>query len=334
MKCLIGLPSLIHIELLWRSRSFKNQWVKVGAFVYRLHSPGSFTGLKRSKLHRTKSRLWDGQSINSHLSSWIALWVACPAWLLTLLWKSSSPVLSSLGYSLWIESQHVHRSVHYGGIDSFSGLLEVDKQYILRVPKNRRRNFACWWQNFKRFGYRWTRMLPLHGCTFWFRLEVIKAWLITGNTLVECVLSFSRTATKMLQVKSHLDNLLLTIQFSGAYLVQMHLVYKCCAACICGLLVSVYMYIANKFECIQKLGLGCGCFQNYATPQHVTPPHHTTLCCTAPHCSTLHHHTPQYITLHHTTLYHVTPHGTSIHHTIPHHIVPRDTTLHPLSSWP
>jgi hypothetical protein len=44
MKCLIGLPLLIRIELLRRSRSrgrrFKNRGVGVGAFVYRLHSPG------------------------------------------------------------------------------------------------------------------------------------------------------------------------------------------------------------------------------------------------------------------------------------------------------
>jgi hypothetical protein len=41
VKCLIGLPLLIHIELLWsRSRSFKNRGVGVGTFVYRLHSPG------------------------------------------------------------------------------------------------------------------------------------------------------------------------------------------------------------------------------------------------------------------------------------------------------
>jgi hypothetical protein len=43
MKCLIGLPLLIHIGLLWRSRSrsFKNRGVEVGvvAFVYRFHSP-------------------------------------------------------------------------------------------------------------------------------------------------------------------------------------------------------------------------------------------------------------------------------------------------------
>jgi hypothetical protein len=38
-KCLIGLPLLMHIELLWRGRSFKNRGVGVGAFVYRLHSP-------------------------------------------------------------------------------------------------------------------------------------------------------------------------------------------------------------------------------------------------------------------------------------------------------
>jgi hypothetical protein len=45
MKCLIGLPLLIHIELLWRSQSqsFKNRKVGVGTFVYRLHSPGIYT---------------------------------------------------------------------------------------------------------------------------------------------------------------------------------------------------------------------------------------------------------------------------------------------------
>jgi hypothetical protein len=30
MKCLVGLPLLIHIELLWRSRSFKSRGVGVG----------------------------------------------------------------------------------------------------------------------------------------------------------------------------------------------------------------------------------------------------------------------------------------------------------------
>jgi hypothetical protein len=39
MKCLIALPLLIHIELVQRSRSFKNRGVGVGAFVYQLHSP-------------------------------------------------------------------------------------------------------------------------------------------------------------------------------------------------------------------------------------------------------------------------------------------------------
>jgi hypothetical protein len=32
MKRLIGLPLLMHIELLWRIRSFKNQGIKVGRF--------------------------------------------------------------------------------------------------------------------------------------------------------------------------------------------------------------------------------------------------------------------------------------------------------------
>jgi hypothetical protein len=46
IKCLIGLPLIIHIELSWRSRSrsLKNRGVGVGfgvrGFVYRLHSPG------------------------------------------------------------------------------------------------------------------------------------------------------------------------------------------------------------------------------------------------------------------------------------------------------
>jgi hypothetical protein len=41
MKCLTGLPLLIYIQILWRSRgqSFKNWGVGVGSFVYRLHSP-------------------------------------------------------------------------------------------------------------------------------------------------------------------------------------------------------------------------------------------------------------------------------------------------------
>jgi hypothetical protein len=45
VKCLIGLPLLMHIELLRRSRSrsFKNRGVGVRAFEYRLHSPGHDT---------------------------------------------------------------------------------------------------------------------------------------------------------------------------------------------------------------------------------------------------------------------------------------------------
>jgi hypothetical protein len=41
MKCLIGLPLLIHIEFYEGVGvgSFKNRGVGVGAFVYRLHSP-------------------------------------------------------------------------------------------------------------------------------------------------------------------------------------------------------------------------------------------------------------------------------------------------------
>jgi hypothetical protein len=42
-KRLIGLPLVMHIELLWGSRSFKNRGVGVGGFVYRLHSPGRST---------------------------------------------------------------------------------------------------------------------------------------------------------------------------------------------------------------------------------------------------------------------------------------------------
>jgi hypothetical protein len=48
MKRLIGLPLLIHVEILWRSRSFKNRRVGVGAFVYRLHSPGCGALLKKT----------------------------------------------------------------------------------------------------------------------------------------------------------------------------------------------------------------------------------------------------------------------------------------------
>jgi hypothetical protein len=67
MKCLIGLPLLIHIELLWRSRgrsfknrragvgSFKNRGVGfgigVGAFVYRIHSP-----VENVRLHKPYCR--------------------------------------------------------------------------------------------------------------------------------------------------------------------------------------------------------------------------------------------------------------------------------------
>jgi hypothetical protein len=68
MKRLIGLPLLTHIEILWRSRSFKNRGVGVGsfknrgvgvwAFVYRLHSPG---------LHEYKVAILFDRFVLSHL---------------------------------------------------------------------------------------------------------------------------------------------------------------------------------------------------------------------------------------------------------------------------
>jgi hypothetical protein len=68
MKSVTGLPLLIHIELLGRSRSrsfknrgfgvgegsFKNRGVGVGAFVYRLHSPEKCTTLKFSAQEKWK----------------------------------------------------------------------------------------------------------------------------------------------------------------------------------------------------------------------------------------------------------------------------------------
>jgi hypothetical protein len=42
MKRLIGLPLLIHFELLWRSRSFKDGGVGVGSFKNRGVGVGSF----------------------------------------------------------------------------------------------------------------------------------------------------------------------------------------------------------------------------------------------------------------------------------------------------
>jgi hypothetical protein len=43
MKCLTGLPLLIHIQFLWTSwsQNFKNWEAGVGGFVYRLHSPAT-----------------------------------------------------------------------------------------------------------------------------------------------------------------------------------------------------------------------------------------------------------------------------------------------------
>jgi hypothetical protein len=60
MKRLIGLPLLIHIELLWRSWSFKNRGVGVGAFVYRLHSPDKSWWQQTRWLHRVVGGVWGG----------------------------------------------------------------------------------------------------------------------------------------------------------------------------------------------------------------------------------------------------------------------------------
>jgi len=52
------------------------------------------------------------------------------------------------------------------------------------------------------FGYRWSGMLLLHECTFWFGCKVINARFITSNSPVECLLSLSRILTKLFQSKS------------------------------------------------------------------------------------------------------------------------------------
>jgi hypothetical protein len=77
MKCLIGLPLLVYIELLWvvgarvgvgsfKNRgvgdrvgigSFKNRGVGVGAFVCRLHSPAFFFRVSPLLSHRTYTLL-------------------------------------------------------------------------------------------------------------------------------------------------------------------------------------------------------------------------------------------------------------------------------------
>jgi hypothetical protein len=105
MKCFIVLPLLIHIELLWRSRSFKNRgagvWVKVesfknweigvgvGAFVRRLHSPAKYKvimpGSCRLWLPPLVHRPYEHCEIKSHLFI-----MCCIALSVSHLWKYAS----------------------------------------------------------------------------------------------------------------------------------------------------------------------------------------------------------------------------------------------------
>jgi hypothetical protein len=56
------------------------------------------------------------------------------------------------------------------------------------------------WLSF--FGYIWSGMFLLHGCTFWFGLVVIDARFITSSSPVECLLFLSLILTKLFQSKS------------------------------------------------------------------------------------------------------------------------------------
>lgn len=58
-------------------------------------------------------------------------------------------------------------------------------------------------------------MLPLHGYTFRFRLEVMDTWLITGNKPVEYVFSFTIVATRVLHREPHSCHFVLRVLFSG-----------------------------------------------------------------------------------------------------------------------
>jgi len=60
------------------------------------------------------------------------------------------------------------------------------------------------------FGYRWSGMLLLHGCTFWFGWEVVDARFISSNSPVKCLLSLSLILTKLFQSKS-----IMVIFYSG-----------------------------------------------------------------------------------------------------------------------
>ena len=172
------------------------------------------------------------------------------------------------------------------------------------------------------FGYRWTRILPLHGCAFWFSPETMNSSLI----MLAVLLNMSSHSAKWLHLcsKSSPISVILCSGFSSLWThsVQRHLVHKNCVACICDSPAHVHLSTASKFNCIQFVSLGCRCFQNYTKPQHITP-HHAILCHTS-------HHTVPYDT----TLHLTTPHCTMWCHTTPHYTLPHDTTLHSLSDWP
>jgi hypothetical protein len=69
MKYLVGFPLLIHIELSWRSQSFKNWGVRVRSFVYRLHSPVFKGNLHKPHKWHVHTTLWQPPPPSLKLSS-------------------------------------------------------------------------------------------------------------------------------------------------------------------------------------------------------------------------------------------------------------------------
>ena len=201
--------------------------------------------------------------------------------------------------------------------------LESEQAVCIESALNSHHHLACLMvELLNLFGYRWTRILPLHGCAFWFIPERMNSSLIT----LAILLNMSSHSATWLQLYSK-SSPIWVILCSGfislwTHLVQMHLVHKNCVAGISDSPAYVHLSTASKFDCIQIVSLGCRCFQNYTKRQHITP-HHATLC-----------HTPHHSVPHDTTLRFTTPHCTTWRHTTPHYTVPHDTTLHSLSGWP
>jgi hypothetical protein len=112
-----------------------------------------------------KSGLYCGYLRSSHCSSWNISWVVRAVWGLELSWWNS--IHLPVGLEVFCElhretSTELHSTIQNS---HFHHASENGLTVLPQNPKHGKHKLPSWWRNLKLFGWRWTRMFPVHRST-------------------------------------------------------------------------------------------------------------------------------------------------------------------------